>query len=53
MTTTNSAGRILDESGPLFIKPDLIILMIRIEELMPQFIDNFGSSQYAAWGEGH
>lgn len=41
---------ILDESGPLYkFKPDLIILMIRIEELMPQFIDNFGSSQYSAW----
>lgn len=43
---------ILDESSMLYkFKPDLIILMIRIEELMPQFIYNFGEAKYEEWSK--
>jgi len=41
---------ILDESSLLYkFDPDLIILMIRIEELIPQFVQNFGEIQNPKW----
>jgi len=41
---------ILDERGLLYkFHPDLVILMIRIEELIPQFVYNFGEFTHDQW----
>ena len=41
---------ILDESSSLYKShPDLILLMIRIDELMPQFVINFADKKESEW----
>jgi FkbH-like protein len=43
---------ILDSSSPLYtFKPDLVLLMTRIEESIPRFISNFGEKPLKEWEE--
>lgn len=43
---------ILDTSSALYsFSPNLILLLIRIEELMPDFVDSFDRHSYAEWEE--
>ena len=44
---------ILDAAGPLHqFRPDLILMMIRLEEVMPDFVDEFASRPSSEWGSG-
>jgi len=41
---------ILDEESPLYkFKPDLILLLIRIDDILPQFVFNYGDRNAEAW----
>jgi len=41
---------ILDTSSPLYaFRPDVILLMLRIEELVPDFVEEFGSRSFSDW----
>lgn len=41
---------VLDTSGSLYaFRPDVVLLMIKIEELMPDFVDSFGSRSLSEW----
>ncbi len=41
---------ILDPASPLYgFNPDIILLMVRMEELVPEFIDDFGGKPPAFW----
>ena len=43
---------ILDQGSPLHeFRPDLVVMMIRLEELMPDFVDEFGSRPSSHWAE--
>jgi len=43
---------ILDAEGPLHrFRPDLILMMIRLEEVMPDFVDEFASRPSSEWEE--
>src|SRR3989304_263226 len=44
------AQEILDPSSTFYkFDPHIVLVMVRIEELLPDFIDNFGSRPYAEW----
>lgn len=44
------AQEILDPASPLYaFNPDIILLMVRMEELVPEFIDEFGGKPPAFW----
>ena len=41
---------ILDTASPLYhFKPDVILIMARIEELLPNFIEDFGKKTFQEW----
>jgi FkbH-like protein len=41
---------ILDTSSPFYaFRPDVVLLMVRIEELMPDFVEEFGSRSFSEW----
>ena len=41
---------VLDPSSPLYeFRPDLVLLLTRIEELVPDFVDDFGSRTGPEW----
>lgn len=43
---------VLDESSALYaFRPDVVLLMIRLEELMPDLVETFGDRESAAWSE--
>ena len=43
---------ILDQGSPLHeFRPDLVVMMIRLEEVMPDFLDEFGSRPSSHWAE--
>src|SRR4051812_25199392 len=43
---------ILDERSRLYeFRPDVVIMMIRLEEVMPDFVDEFASRPSARWEE--
>src|SRR5688572_19305223 len=43
---------ILDQGSALHeFRPDLVVMMIRLEELMPDFVDEFGSRPSSYWEE--
>lgn len=44
------AQEILDPSSALYrFKPDVILIMVRIEELLPNFIEEFGGKTFQEW----
>jgi len=44
---------ILDIDSPFHVfRPDLILLLVRIDELMPSFVSNFGEKKLEEWEEG-
>ena len=43
---------ILDAGSPLHqFRPDVVVMMIRLEEVMPDFVDEFGSRPASHWEE--
>lgn len=43
---------ILDAGSPLHqFRPDLVLMMIRIEEIMPDFVDEFAARPWTEWEE--
>ena len=46
------AQEILDEHSELYhFKPEVIILLIRIEDLLPDFVLRYGEKSYGEWGQ--
>ena len=44
------AQEILDKDSPLYqFGPDVVLLLIRIEEVMPEFIDEYGQIPFEHW----
>jgi FkbH-like protein len=49
-TFNQYSQEIFDNASPLYdFKPDLVLLMTRIEELMPAFLNNFGEKPFEDW----
>lgn len=44
------AQEILDEGSPLYaLQPDVVVMMMRLEDVMPDFIDDFGTRPSSHW----
>jgi FkbH-like protein len=44
------AQEILDRNSPLYpFRPDIVLLMLRLEEVMPEFLDDFPARTSAQW----
>ena len=43
---------ILDPSSALYsFQPDIVLLLVRLEDVMPDFVDEFGKRALSEWGE--
>lgn len=41
---------VLDAAGPLYsFRPDIVLLLVRLEELLPTFVEEFNQSSFSEW----